>query len=129
MITSKQHKALSKALGSVIITSNPTGINYWYDLYKQYNMTRIYKCVFMADSISLHIIDTTNTTNALERLCYIGAVQYENGFNGYAPYFKITLTSLRDMNRLIPQLKKMFPHDKHMKDEYVHTMRQFFGEV
>ena len=92
---------------------------------------RIQEMLFWADAIVMHVyIHDSKDLESLKRLLFIANVQNcELGKNKYNSNFKIVITSLKDMDRIFPELKKLFPDDKYLEDNYVHQYKQFFGET
>jgi len=108
-----------------IFTSNPMGMNFWYNEM----INRINKTTFWADSISFDILCDDKTKEQLKRICLIASVQCEEKNLATFCDLKIVITSVKDLNRIIPELKRHFPNSKKFKKEYLQQYKEFFGDV
>jgi len=111
-----------------ITTSTPNGQNFWYVKY----MNIITSCLYYADSISLHINCTDKTLNELQRICLIASVQCDKNKKGSSkwanPNLMIVIKSEKDLDRIIPIMKKQFGHSIHFSDDRIELMRELFKE-
>ena len=124
-----RQKVCNSILGAsnMIQVTSPSGINYWYNDYK--NMNTIIKCLFFADAITMYILCDANTIEELTRICLIASVQcVELKKHKHQSNLMIVIKSTKDMDRIFPTMKKKFFTDRHLEEDYVYYMRQFFGE-
>ena len=116
---------VGSGISYTIFTSNPMGMNFWYNEM----INRINKTTFWADSISFDILCDDKTKEQLKRICLIASVQCEEKNLATFCDLKIVITSVKDLNRIIPELKRHFPNSKKFKKEYLQQYKEFFGDV
>lgn len=108
-----------------IFVGTPLGQNNWFnDL-----INRINKTTFWADSISFDILCNDKTKEQLKRICLIASVQCEEKNLATFCDLKIVITSVKDLDRILPEFIRHFPNSKKFKKEYLQQYKEFFGDV
>ena len=75
--------------------------------------------------IVLHVTTYNNIIEELKRLCFVAGIEYNTIKYEILSDMSITLKRLKELNRILPELKKHFPNNIDELQQY----KEFFGDV